>query len=319
MQDGQAPSSDDGRSATSRATVLTAVSDRHSDGASAVRADKSVLPRDGKHRRDLLRDYLLASGSASLTELAQHFGVSVMTVHRDLAELEQQGVVRRFRGGVTAQPSAVFESNVAYRLKAMEAEKDAIAAHALRFVEPGMAILIDDSTTCLALARRLEAVSPLTVVTNQLGSLAVLSHVPGIRLIALGGDYDPKYDSFVGLACVSAVTPLRVDIAFVSAYGVSGEYAYHQEQQIVAGKRAMLASGQRRILLIDHSKLGRVALYQACPLSLFDLVIVDDGADAEALMAFDDWKVHYELAARARTTQGTLFRSARANENRSLG
>ena len=80
---------------------------------------------------------MLAHDSVSPTELAQHFGVSVMTVHRDLAELEQQGVVRRFRGGVTAQPSAVFESNVAYRLKAMEAEKDAIAARTRRLIEPG--------------------------------------------------------------------------------------------------------------------------------------------------------------------------------------
>ena len=259
--------------------------------------EEPVLARDGGHRRDLLRDYLLANGSASLSELAQRFAVSVMTVHRDLAELERQAVVRRFRGGVTAQPSAVFESNVAFRLKAMEAEKDAIAAHALRFIEPGMAVLLDDSTTCLALARRLDAISPLTVVTNQLGSLLALSHASDIRLIGLGGDYDPKYASFVGLACVAAVSSLRVDISFVSAYGVSGQYAYHQEQEIVAGKRAMLACGERRILLIDHSKLDRVALHQVCPLSSFDLVIVDDSAAAEPLLRLEEWKVRYELAA----------------------
>ena len=77
-----------------------------------------------------MREYVLANGSASPAELAERFAVSVMTVHRDLAELEQEGLLRKFRGGVTAQPSAVFESNVAYRLKAMQAQKKAIAVHA---------------------------------------------------------------------------------------------------------------------------------------------------------------------------------------------
>jgi DeoR/GlpR family transcriptional regulator of sugar metabolism len=268
-----------------------------SSRAEELRAASSGQVLNSRQRLDRVRQYVLANHSVSPAELAQVFGVSVMTVHRDLAELEQQGVVRRFRGGVTAQPSAVFESNVAYRLKAMQAEKDAIATHACRFIEPGMAILLDDSTTCLALARRLDGIAPLTVVTNQLGILDLLSQAQDLRLIGLGGDYDPRYNAFVGMACVAAVESLRVDISFVSAYGVSGAHAYHQEQQIVAGKRAMLASAQRKVLLVDHSKLGRRALHQVCELSSFDVVVVDDGATAEALREFDESKVSYELAA----------------------
>jgi DeoR/GlpR family transcriptional regulator of sugar metabolism len=253
----------------------------------------------GRPRLDRVREYVLANLSVSPAELARRFGVSLMTVHRDLAELERQGVVHRFRGGVTAQPSGVFESNIEYRLNAMQAEKAAIASHARSFIEPGMAILLDDSTTCLALARHLDGLAPLTVVTNQLGILDILSRIQGIHLIGLGGDYDPRYNSFTGMTCVATVESLRVDIAFVSAYGVSGAYAYHQEQQIVAGKRAMLASAERKVLLVDHSKLGRRALHQVCELSVFDLVVVDDGATAEALAKLEEAKVGYVLAATA--------------------
>jgi DeoR/GlpR family transcriptional regulator of sugar metabolism len=251
---------------------------------------------DNRQRIDRIREYVLVHHSVSPTELARRFGVSVMTVHRDLTELEQQGVVRRFRGGVTAQPSAVFESNVAYRIKAMKAEKDAIAAHARRLVEPGMAVLLDDSTTSLALARCLDDISPLIVVTNHLGILETLSQARDLRLIGLGGDYNAKYNSFVGMSCVAAVESLRVDIAFVSAYGVYGNHAYHQEQEIVAGKRAMLASSERKVLSVDHSKLGRKALHQVCRLSVFDLLIVDDGASVESLRELEEAKVRYELA-----------------------
>ena len=205
--------------------------------------------------------------------------------------------MRKYRGGVTAQPSGVFESNVAYRMKSMQAAKDAVATRAVELIEPGMAVMLDDSTTTLAVARRLAGITPLTVVTNFLEGLRVLSHVPGIRLMALGGDYDPLHDSFLGVSCVEAIESLRVDLCLVSTSAVSAGYAYHQEPHIVSVKRAMLASAARKVLLIDHTKLGRVALHRVVPLDAFERVIVDVGASPEALRDLDEHKVSFELAA----------------------
>lgn len=113
-------------------------------------------------RQAAMAEQVLAEGSATAAELAERFGVSLMTIHRDLDELERQGVVRKFRGGVTAQPSGVFESNVQYRLKTMRPQKAAVAERALKLVEPGMAIMLDDSTSALEIARalRLAEVTP---------------------------------------------------------------------------------------------------------------------------------------------------------------
>src|SRR5687768_15099616 len=119
-------------------------------------------------RQKRIADEVVTRGSATAQELATLFSVSLMTIHRDLDELERQGVVRKFRGGVTAQPSAVFESNSAFRLKARQEEKAVIATRARALVDPGMAVMLDDSTTTHALARQLEGVKPLTVVTNYL-------------------------------------------------------------------------------------------------------------------------------------------------------
>lgn len=248
-------------------------------------------------RQEAIAEHVLSRGSATAAELAERFEVSLMTIHRDLDELERQGVVRKYRGGVTAQPSGVFESNVGYRMKSMQAEKDAIAAKAVELIEPGMAVMLDDSTTTLALARRLEGITPLTVVTNFLEGLNLLSRVRGIRLMALGGDYDPLHNSFLGVSCVEAIESLQVDLCFVSTSAVSGAYAYHQEQHIVSVKRAMLACAARNVLLLDHTKLGRPALHRVAPLSAFDRVIVDHGASAEALRELDEHKVGYEVVA----------------------
>ncbi|MEV1077706.1 DeoR/GlpR family DNA-binding transcription regulator [Streptomyces sp. NPDC050211] len=248
-------------------------------------------------RQAAMAELVLADGSATAAELAERFGVSLMTIHRDLDELERQGIVRKFRGGVTAQPSGVFESNVQYRLKTMRAEKAAVAAHAMKSIEPGMAIMLDDSTSALEIARRLRLgeVTPLTVVTNFLEAINLLSDQRGIHLMALGGDYDPLHSSFLGVSCVEAAQSLRVDVCFASTSAVHGGYAYHQEQHIVSVKRAMLDSAARNVLLIDHTKLARVALHRVAPLSRFDLLLVDDGASAEALRDLDEHKVRYEV------------------------
>ncbi|GAA4294050.1 DeoR/GlpR family DNA-binding transcription regulator [Streptomyces venetus] len=250
-------------------------------------------------RQTAMAEQVLADGSATAAELAERFGVSLMTIHRDLDELERQGIVRKFRGGVTAQPSGVFESNVQYRLKTMRAEKAAVAERALRMVEPGMAILLDDSTSTLEIARRLRTgeVTPLTVVTNFLEAINLLADQRGIHLMALGGDYDPLHSSFLGVSCVEAVEQLRVDVCFASTSAVHRGYAYHQEQHIVSVKRAMLDAAARNVLLIDHTKLGRVALHRVVPLSRFDLLLVDDGASPEELRDLDEHKVRYEVCA----------------------
>ncbi|GAA4104021.1 DeoR/GlpR family DNA-binding transcription regulator [Actinomadura miaoliensis] len=247
-------------------------------------------------RQRLIAEQVLSEGSASAADLAERFGVSLMTIHRDLDELERQGVVRKFRGGVTAQPSGVFESNVAYRRKSMRAEKDAVAERAVRLIEPGMAVMLDDSTTTLALAARLSEVTPLTVVTNFLEGLNLLAQFRGIRLMALGGDYDAMHDSFLGVSCVEAIESLSVDLCFVSTSAVSAGYAFHQEQHIVSVKRAMLASAARNVLLLDHTKLGRTALHRVAPLAEFERVIVDAGASPEALRDLDEHKVAYDVA-----------------------
>ncbi|MFJ9722897.1 DeoR/GlpR family DNA-binding transcription regulator [Streptomyces sp. NPDC101209] len=271
-------------------------------------------------RQAAMAEQVLAEGSATAAELAERFGVSLMTIHRDLDELERQGIVRKFRGGVTAQPSGVFESNVEYRLKTMRAEKAALADRALALIEPGMAIMLDDSTTTLEIARRLchGEITPLTVVTNFLQAINLLSGRRGIHLMALGGDYDPLHSSFLGVSCVEAVQSLRVDLCFASTSAVHGGYAYHQEQHIVSVKRAMLDSAARGVLLIDHTKLARTALHRVVPLSRFDLLLVDDGASAEALRDLDEHKVTYEVCATvpAHEPQGRASHKAGGGDDR---
>ncbi|SFB08201.1 transcriptional regulator, DeoR family [Amycolatopsis marina] len=234
-------------------------------------------------RQQRITDYVVEKGSASAAELAELTGVSVMTVHRDLDELARRGLLRKFRGGVSAQPSTVFESNAEYRLGAHVEAKAAIARQALTYVEPGMSILLDDSTSALALAKLLPEVAPLTVATNYLRTIEVLKNVEDVRLICIGGDYSSTHDSFLGMPCLEAVERITVDATFVSTSSMNGEMTFHQEPEIVMVKRVMLASAETKVLLMDSSKMPRSALHRLAPVADYDRLIVDSGVPGQLL------------------------------------
>jgi DeoR/GlpR family transcriptional regulator of sugar metabolism len=255
----------------------------------------SLVP---EQRQDRIAELVLKQPFIAAKDLAERFDVSLMTIHRDLDELEAHGVLRKVHGGATPQASSLFESNVRYRLTVASEEKQALARAALLQIEPGQAVLIDESTTGLALARLLPARVPLTVITNSLSVMQELRSVRDIKLIVLGGDYWPRHEAFCGLACEAAVSALRADVLYMSSTAISGGVAYQPDQDMAIAKRAMIAAAGRRVLLVDHSKFGRVALHRLAPLTAFDLVMTDDGIDDAGLRQLQEAQVAFEVVGR---------------------
>ncbi len=258
-------------------------------------------PRERKTetRQRLITDSVLARGSCSAQELATEFGVSIMTIHRDLDQLERRGVVRKFHGGVTALPSGVFESQLSYRMMSRAQEKSAIAQVALRYVEPGMSVMLDDSTTILHMIPGLAERTPLHVATTFLSGLRRLADIAAdsdLTVIGLGGVYDLPHDSFVGMQCIEQIAGIRADVLFMSTSAVSATEAFHQEERIVALKRAMVRAATKRYLLVDHTKLNRLTLLKIASLAELDLVITDAHADPEFLSAWSAAGIEYEIA-----------------------
>jgi DeoR/GlpR family transcriptional regulator of sugar metabolism len=244
-------------------------------------------------RQKWITEYILERGSLEVDELSEQFQVSRMTIHRDLDELEKQGVLRKSRGGATVHPSYLFESDIRFRLNAATAEKEAIARFASSLVEPGQVILLDDSTTTIALAQHLKHIKPLTVITNCLHIMEIMHEEHDIRLIALGGDYLPRFDAFTGIICEKAINSLRANLLFMSVSAVSRCVAYHQEQEIVKVKQAMMNSSAEKILLVDHTKFGKVALHHLSPLEKFNQVLIDSRVEKKHLVDLKNAQISY--------------------------
>lgn len=248
-------------------------------------------------RQRVILDRVLEAGTVSAAELASLTGRSLMTVHRDLDDLAGRGLVRKYHGGVSALPTSVFESSSDFRMQRHGEAKAALARQALGLIEPGMSVMLDDSTTVLALARQLHRVGPLTVLTNYRQVVELLIDVPDVRLIAIGGQYSRTHDSFIGPSDQTGLDTYAVDIVFQSTSTMDDAMTYHQEQDVVTMKRVMLAAGSRRVLMMDGSKVGQTSLHRYVGIREFTDVILTDDVDPRLVE---------KIAEHARTTVAPL-------------
>lgn len=248
-------------------------------------------------RRDRIRRQALSRGYVAIDELAESFSVSVMTIHRDLDALAQDRWLVKVRGGAKVHPSALLDTSVRSRSERNMAEKQAIARQALTHVRTGQVVFLDDSTTSLAMAEHFAALTPLTVITNFLPALVRLSADPGLDLIAIGGTFRPGHDAFFGLMAMEAISRLRADVLFLSTTAIENGMCCYKSEDSVQFKRALMRSSAKKVLLADHTKFGRRALYGLAPVTDFDVVVVDAGTSPDDLAGLRATGVAVEVAA----------------------
>ena len=239
-------------------------------------------------RRDAITELVLSAGSMRIEDLVEVFGVSTMTIHRDLDTLDAQGYLRKSRGTVTAVATSLFESSTDYRARQHKDDKESVARAAFEFVEPGQALILDDSSTGLCLAELLPQRQPLTVITNFQRVLTQLVGNPGIALIALGGQHYQWCDAFMGNLTIEALKSLRADVLFMSTPAIIDDICFHQHNTAALVKRAMYDSAAKRILMVDHSKFTQRALHKHIALAEFDAVIVDAKTSADDISRLRD-------------------------------
>ncbi|OYX42592.1 MAG: DeoR family transcriptional regulator [Rhodobacterales bacterium 32-67-9] len=249
-----------------------------------------------ENRRQQIIDLLIEQGTVGLDDLAARFGVSKMTIHRDLDDLEGAGMLRKVRGGASIETSLQFESDFRYRARRDTEAKRRLARAALEMVEPGMTVLVNDGTTASVLAEMLPEKRPLTVITNNLAAIEALTDAPGITLLALGGTYSRKFNGFFGIVTEEALGRLRADIAFLSTPAISGTVCYHMDQEVVRSKRGMIDGAARAVLLAERRKFGRTALHRLSDLGRFDTVITDAPLAPDQAAPLIDAKVRIVVA-----------------------
>jgi DeoR/GlpR family transcriptional regulator of sugar metabolism len=235
-------------------------------------------------RRNMLR-WIETEGIASVADLARAYGVSAVTIHRDLEALAGEGAVERVRGGVRSltAPNEGPQRDFERRLQRAGNAKRTIAACAARLVKDRSTIFLDSSTTCLALARELERAGPsqITLVTNS-PSIAFELNSPSIHLILAPGEVDQSMLVIGGRWTVEFLAELNLETAFISGAGLTLEHGLTTAQRAISDVlRAATAQAQETVALVDASKFGTHSLLTAAPLEVIDRLIVDQAIDPE--------------------------------------
>lgn len=241
-------------------------------------------------------------GTVRVTELATQFGVSEMTVRRDIDVLVSGGLLERVHGGATLPGGGLSTDEPGFESKIVreEDEKLAIAREAASLVRPGSAIGISAGTTTWRLASLL-AGAPLdcTVVTNSVQVASVLYPRAGSgrgHVILTGGERTPS-DALVGPIAISALRQLHLDYLFLGVHGMDEHEGFTTPNLLEAEtNRAAANAAARLVVLADSTKYGLLSLAQIAPLERADTLISDTGLSAAARRELDDRIPHVILA-----------------------
>ncbi|EAA9517172.1 L-fucose operon activator [Salmonella enterica subsp. salamae] len=210
-------------------------------------------------RQQAIVDLLINYKSLTTEALATRLNVSKETIRRDLSELQTQGKVLRNHGRAKYIHRENQDSGDPFhiRLKSHYAHKADIAREALAWIEEGMTIALDASSTCWYLARQLPDI-PVQVFTNSHPICQELGKRERIALISSGGQLERKYGCYVNPSLISQLKSLDIDLFIFSCEGIDGGGDLWDSNAINADfKSILLRRASQSLLLIDKSKFNR--------------------------------------------------------------
>jgi DeoR/GlpR family transcriptional regulator of sugar metabolism len=234
---------------------------------------------DTEARRLAILDAIKTSKLVRVSELSRQFGVSEVSVRRDLVKLSDYGLLRRVHGGavsIVETTDRVFDEKQSEHL----AEKQRIGKAAAAMIKPGDRVIFDSGTTVLEIAREI-ARNPaqwdrLTVITSSYPILRELSSLRTIHLIVLGGLYLPDYQTMVGPQALHALGDLHADMLFLGADGLSFPSGVTTANLFEAElSRAMVRAAAQVVVVTDSSKINSVGFATIVPISDIHRLVTD--------------------------------------------
>lgn len=239
---------------------------------------------DSELRRAEIVSLARVPTGVSIEELAERFAVSTMTIRRDLGALEEEGQIRRVRGGAIAVPAPrQFGDRLAQRADA----KRTIARKALALVPQRGVIALDASTTITTLAGAIGGRDGLTVCTNAPQTFTALTMIEGVRPLLSGGAPEPVTGSLVGPLAVQGARVFRTEVFFSSAAAVDvrdgGSEVSLEEAEV---KRVFSERADRVVLCADSSKLGVRELARSLPWEDVSALVTELDPDDPRLDAY---------------------------------
>jgi DeoR family transcriptional regulator of aga operon/DeoR family fructose operon transcriptional repressor len=258
-----------------------------------------------RHRRIL--QLLENEGNVKVDNLSERFAVSQVTIRKDLAELEEQGLLQRTYGGAVYSHRSRFNVSFLEKLQIEAPAKDAIARSALNYVHEGDTIILDAGSTTLSLARALQGkLRSLYVITNSIPAALELSRA-GYEILLIGGQVRNHSLALIGPVAVKTLESFHADRAFLGTSGITLSHGHSTPNPLDAEvKQAMMRSADETYVLTDSSKFGHACLASFAQLTEVHFTLTDSGIPAEFREAFEKRGIGLRLLDENPPPQDTL-------------
>ena len=231
---------------------------------------KSVLLRHEK-----IVELVQSRGFASIESLAKNFDVTPQTIRRDINELTEAGLIRRYHGGAGLRSSV---ENVAYTTRKVLhlPEKRRIARILAGHIPDSASLFIDIGTTTEEVAKGLLDHKGLRVITNNLNVATVLSKNESFEVIITGGAVRSRDRGITGEATIDFIKQFKIDFGVISVSGIDSDgtlldFDYHE----IRVGQAIIANSRKVFLVADHTKFGREAMVRLCNIREVDALFTD--------------------------------------------
>ncbi len=252
------------------------------------------IKRNTQSRRREITELVNNTGEVSVDFLAEHFDTSMVTIRKDLTELERNGLLlRRFGGAVSIPTEVRSEPPVEYNSHEKMARK-AIVREAAALIRDHNRILIDSGSTTAGLIPQLEHKQGLVVMTNSLNVIDALRNLENEPTILMtGGTWDPHSESFQGKVAAEVLRSYDFDQLFIGADGIDIARGTTTYNEMVGLSREMAEVSREVIVLATADKLGRRIPNLELPWADIDILITDAELDDSWQRALEQQQVRW--------------------------
>ena len=225
-------------------------------------------------RRSKILEYVIDQERVDVNELSEMFGVSQVTVRKDLDHLERNGLVTREHGYAVA----IAPDNLRSRLAFHYDTKRRIAAAAAELVPNGSTVMIESGSCCALLAHELARTKRgVTIITNS-AFIADFVRDGQAAVVLLGGDYQPESQVTVGPLVEQCLAGFHVEQLFVGIDGYTPDAGFTGRNHLRAAVVKQMATRADHVVVLTESlKFPRQGAVPLLPASGVTRVITDAG------------------------------------------
>ena len=246
------------------------------------------MDMNATQRRMELFALLQREGSVSVRDLAARFGVTAMTIRRDLSLFEWQGLITTNYGGAVLKRGTGIEPSFAFKRGQKMEAKQRIAQKAAAYISDGDTVILDCGTTTLELLHYIGR-KKITLITNSWPAVSYLHGNPHVKLYLAPGKYDTVSAGAICSMTIAFFQAFHADIVFMGTHGFCPDYGATVPDPMDASvKSALLKQGKMKLLLADSSKMGQICFSQYALPDQFDTLITDENISREMRLSLEE-------------------------------